>query len=656
MSARQTVIVALAALMACLAAGPLAAPATASGLPGGAEWSLEQPSPPARGEGGEGGEESVGVPIGLGKIGDVEFWAPNRGALITAGNGSTVKPGVWLYNGDGWHPLTAQTPEEGICGASDGRIAWAGPDEFWTVSNGRPGQAPESKGNLPSLVDDSLCHFTALNPKGEPLEHFEVVKSYATLGFETTSYQAMHAAACTSASDCWFGGSPLPAPYVESFQLHWNGSTVSREPYKEEAHAVEDMQSFEGAIYESLRVSPTDLTTKQPVEIPVLHRLGETGAGEPILGMDEDLYGEGENPFALDYLRLSASGNALWAAAGSEPDPPASPEPAGVTVLRYSREQYSSASGAYEEASEPSWQQVIGPETVKKTKVELFPEEVVSSIAAEPGTHNAWVALEPQIEASGEPNPLAHATLALVSGEGDVLETLQLPDAKGIVTQIVCPAAHDCWAASAGGWLYHLATAAERAAEAAGRQAESEEHWPSGLEAAFRPDYVVTYRPPDEGVPLQTSTALPVDDSGLSESRSGLEGVRVEPVAEEQFARVALPLLSHEHTRLRHGTELELSFHLAVKARVRLLAERKHEIVASTPTRTLQAGNRSLLLQLNAKRWPTKLNLQSHALAPLPTASTRENNSATNTVSYGLSFPDTRALEGSSLLGSGLLP
>jgi hypothetical protein len=107
---------------------------------------------------------------------------------------------------------------------------------------------------------------------------------------------------------------------------------------------------------------------------------------------------------------------------------------------------------------------------------------------------------------------------------------------------------------------------------------------------------------------------------------------------------------------LRRGTELEFSFHLAVKARVRLIAKRRKSVVASTPTRTLQAGTRSLLLQLNVKRWPTKLDLQTHALGPLPTASTRENNSSTNTVSYGLAFPHARAPIGAGVLGFGPLP
>jgi hypothetical protein len=47
---------------------------------------------------------------------------------------------------------------------------------------------------------------------------------------------------------------------------------------------------------------------------------------------------------------------------------------------------------------------------------------------------------------------------------------------------------------------------------------------------------------------------------------------------------------------------------------------------------TLKAGNRSILLRLDPKRWPTKLELQTKALAPLPTVSTRESNSATDTI------------------------
>ncbi len=40
--------------------------------------------------------------------------------------------------------------------------------------------------------------------------------------------------------------------------------------------------------------------------------------------------------------------------------------------------------------------------------------------------------------------------------------------------------------------------------------------------------------------------------------------------------------------------------------------------------RTLAAGNRKLLLVLNPQRWPTKLSLQTHPLAPLPSTTVKE--------------------------------
>jgi hypothetical protein len=658
----------LVLLVASVSGVALTARAGAEGLPDGTEWRLEQPPAPEPPAGVEEGT-ALGLPIGLGKIGDIEFWAPDRGALITAGNGSTIEPGVWIYDGESWRELTRNE----VCGATDGRIAWAGEDEFWTISNGRPGQAPGPNGDLPPLEDDTLCHFVApKGPNGEQLP-FEVAASYASLAFQSTSYQAMNAAACIDPDDCWFGGEALPAPAVGSFQLHWNGSTLAPEPYLPEGHAVEDMSVFNGDIFESVQLLESDRVIEQHRERPPLHLINGEGVDTPIVEQElpeqpeEALYGPNESPFSLGYLRLGADEDELWAAAGTVPKPAdrKGEEHAGVTVLRYSRLQYSHGSEQPTEAVTPSWSTVIGPAT-EPSGTELFPGElvgstptgdvVVNSIAPEPDTDSAWIALESQREATNStPSPLARATLAQVSADGNVSkwapagggepsDELELPSAKGAAAHVVCPAAHDCWVATTAGWLYHLSTQAER------------EHPQRDGDPAFEdPADVVTHRPADEGVPQQESDALPVDDSGLTESRTGQEKPSVAPVV-EPFALVSLPLLSHERTRLRHGTELEFSFHLAVKARVRLLAERRHSVVASTPTRTLKAGNRSLLLRLNVKRWPTKLDLQTHALAPLPTASTRENSGATDTVSYSLAFPETHALVGSGLLGSGLLP
>ena len=153
----------------------------------------------------------------------------NRGALITSGNPPTIEPGVWEFNGVYWHQLST------VCGAGDGRIVWAGPEEFWTISNGRPGQQANIRGELPPTRDNTLCRFSNPAHKGEPLR---VMESFAFPAFEADSYQAMNAGVCLSPSDCWFAGEPLPSdrvPRPGSFHLHWNGARCSRNPTPKKA-------------------------------------------------------------------------------------------------------------------------------------------------------------------------------------------------------------------------------------------------------------------------------------------------------------------------------------------------------------------------------------------------------------------------------------
>jgi hypothetical protein len=624
---------ALLALLTCslgagvflLTAGFATAGAGAEGLSddGGAEWRVEQPEPPKLHPEAE--RETKLTPIGLGRIGDIEFWSPNRGALITAGNGSTIPPGVWFYNGERWRELAT------VCGATDGRIAWAGPNEFWTISDGRPGQAAEALGRQPPLEDNTLCHFAP--PAGNPDGQLEVVASYAQPAFQSNSYPVMHAAGCLSETDCWFAGEPLPAPQIGVFELHWNGSTISTEPYLPEGHAVYDMSPFEGSLYESLLLTTTDRALKRSLEPPALLRGGESSSSsfEPALGAP--IYGPGEFPYALNYLHLSADDDtaspeesALWGAAGPQIPAPEKSAPAGVTVVRYSKLQYHKEAEAYLEESAPTWSQVLGPET-EPSGLERFPEDVVDSIAAEPGTNSAWLALDTEGD-SQIPRPTTHALVARVSADGSISDELRLPaegepyGPKGAVEKIVCPAAHDCWMTTNQGWLLHLSPAGERRLEP-----DNDPVFSGGP---------ITVRPSDESLPQVPPDAPPADDSGLEETPPPPGGVRLPVVPTEQFATVTLPLLSDIHSRLVHRTTLELSFHLAVRARVGLLAKHRRSVVASTPMRTLVAGNHNLLLRLDIHRWPTKLEFKTHALAPLPTRSTRE--AGTNVATTSLVF------------------
>jgi hypothetical protein len=595
------------AAVAVLSAGTFAASAGAEGL----QWRLEQPEPPA--QAGESCQPTPATtcrtPIGLGRIGDIEFSAPNRGLLITDGNGSTVPPGVWAYNGQGWHELA------NVCGATDGRIAWAAEDEFWTISDGRPGQVAQANGILPPLADDTLCHFARSEP-ANPASPLEVVKSYASLAFQASSYQAMHAAACIDPNDCWFAGEPLPKPQIGAFHLHWNGSSLEAEP-NTRVETVDDMRVFQGSLYESIGLpleesGETERTIEEILHPSVLQEVAPEGATPTFVALHPRSstnrilpeYRSGSEPQALGFLHLSADEDSLWAAAGPVAKPPEGSKPGTLTVLN--------DSGGI-------WSQVLGPEVPETVEPDppSLAEDVVNSIAAEPASSSAWLALDSQEDAE-RPNPTEVATVVRISSDGSLAEE-QLPSEaegsegvgpKGAAYRVVCPAQNDCWMATTQGWLFHLSEAATRTL-------------PADTDPAFNGP-LITYRPPDEGVPQETLDTLPIDDSGLEEPHAPSAAaltVKLTPV--NTFAEVELPLLSHERTRIIHGTTLELTFHLAVKARIRLIAKRHKSVVASTSMQTLKAGNRSLELKLNRNRWPTKLELQNHALAPLPTASTR---------------------------------
>jgi hypothetical protein len=534
-------------------------------------------------------DSSTQAPVGLGRIGDIEFWAPNRGVLITAGNGSTIPAGVWAYDGVRWHELST------VCGASDGRIAWAGPDDFWTISDGRPGQAANPSDGTPApLTDRTLCHFS-----GKPMH---VVSSYASPAFEASSYQEMHAAGCLSESDCWFAGDGLPEPQAGAFHLHWDGHSLSAEP-NPQGHAVEDMGRFGRYLYESVRLAQGDRLTEAETFPPlVLRRISPAGYQPTFVPLSTRLpsYSPGELPAALDYLHLGADGEGLWAAAGPSLEPPEGSTPAEVTVLHY---------------EDGTWSQILGPSSDPEGGSPLQ-QDAIDSIAPEPGGPNAWLALDSLSDARS-PSPLASATVARIAADGGVSETQTLPAVgeglgpKGAAEKIVCPAHGDCWMVTSQGWLFHLT-------DGMAGQPDAESPFTS----------LIGFRPFDEGLPQVEPDAPPADTSGVIEAFQPPPFI---PIVEKTEAltspRAKLALLSHVKTHLVHRYTLELRFHLAVKARVRLVAKRRRTTVGSTRSSTLAAGNRHLLLPLDPRRWPTKLDLQTHALAPLPTAPAGEAES-----------------------------
>jgi hypothetical protein len=624
MSRRRTAGQLLASAVVLVAGlTPASSPLTGSALAEEAApaWRLEPVlAPPIS------GQPQPTTPIGLGKVADVEFWVPNRGLLITAGNPPTISPGVWAYDGSSWHELAT------VCGASDGRIAWAGGDEFWTVSDGRPGQS-ETEGVAPPLADNTLCHFSGGS----------VVGSYASLAFRPDSYQPMQGAGCLGATDCWFAGDILPQGQVGSFHLKWDGSSLTAAP-NPQGRAVLDMRVLGNRIYESVRLRSSDLIAppESAIEPSVLHAIAPNGVSptftllhpESSIGTSLPSYAPEEFPTALDFLHLSAAEEALWGAANPVSPAPEGSAPGEVTILHQT-------GGVWSQVLGPGADPAGGNPFTKYFTKEREPEnEVVTSVAANPGSEGAWLALDTKADAES-PRPLARALVAQIAADGAMSEEQALPSPqeeaegvgpKGGAERITCPSANDCWLATTQGWLFHLSD-------------ESHRHLPQDTDPAF--SGLITFRPPDQGVPAIVPDAPPVDDSGLPGEKPTTGAIEAPPPTE---TRIPVALLTGLRARLVHGTTLELRFHLAVRARLRLIAKRRNRVVAKTPTVTFAAGNRRLLLRLDRRRWPTKLVLESHALAALPTESTRSSN--VGQVGTSLTVLPKRLASG----GSGSLP
>jgi hypothetical protein len=520
-----------------------AAPASAE------EWRSEQPV-----------AAGIGVPVGIGEVGDIEFWTPNRGMLITAGN-EGIPAGLFAYDGSGWYRYST------VCGGHGGRIAWAGPNEFWTISDQQAGQ--ETGRAPPQHI--SLCHFV----------NGAVVASYAEPLGLADSYLPMDAAACAAPNDCWFAGERLPGTTnVGAFHLHWDGASLTAVPaLTEQQPGIEDpgrsvtsLAFHQGNLYEGVEVAAGDVAPAEPVSQPsFLHQVFAAAPTVfiPLYTEEPIAYGDVHaKPAQLEGFRLSGDGEELWAIAGAKI------APAAPTALR------------------------LGPTGFEQVPLDapagaLEAGDRVGGVAAEPGGEDVWVGFSRPGDFSASP-----ARLALVHGDGSVDPPTLLPAAdegigrKGTAGPIACPAAGQCWMATEGGWLFH-------------RGADLPQDADPALHA------LVTFRPSDASLPSVPPVDLPEDNSGANAE----EKKEAPPEAVEEPLPKHLPALySKVKSRLLGGNVLELTFLLRAKAHVQLLAKLKGEVVARTPLYTMPKGIRSLRLRLDPKRWPTKLDLRVRAI------------------------------------------
>jgi hypothetical protein len=571
------------------------------------------------------GVAAAKFPVALGVVGDISFWAPNRGLLITAGT-SIVPAGLYAYDGVSWHQLST------VCGGSTGyqyypggspRIAWAGPDEFWTISDQRGGQ--QQSNNLSALEDVSLCHF----------KDGQVVASYAMPVGQTDSYEGMDAAACDGPDDCWFGGQADGGEGSQgggtprgTFHLYWNGSTLSV-VWGPRLHWVTDMATVGSQIYEAVQPLNNDtyqsdelLGIGSPSGVAILHEINPTSTTPitdfiPIAPCDykncptlpawtgaqsgQQASAVGVGPVRLSVAQLPSSASAsatttttttpdLWLLA---PGGANGLQPFGslglpkAAILRESGGTWSQVTGTQLATSLSNLQQGYAPPV----------------IAAEPGTDDAWI--------GGDDNS-GQATVERVSANGTVdqvqdLGTAQGVGARGAAQQIACPATNDCWLATTSGWLFHYTDGTQLAQD---------------TDPNFQT--VISNRPADAATPQTYSDTDPGDDS-LANQQTVTTPTTTTVVTIKRGKKKVEALVTAVHTRMvgRRKTTLELTFTLHARAHIQLLAEHvtrtgkgRHartriKVVALTKRRTLKKGRRSLELVLSVRKWPNKLDLKA---------------------------------------------
>lgn len=522
------------------AVGAAIGPANALAAP--ATWRLEQPAPPA------------GAPfkVPLGAPGDLRFLGPNRGLLLVEGN-ATIATGAFFYDGVSWRQHTT------VCGGSadSSRIAWAGPTEFWTITE--PSRPRAGAGT-------ALCHF----------KDGAVVGSFSTADSAVDPYRRMNAAACRGPSDCWFAGIGSQDPLgsrVGAFHLRWDGRDL-KTVYAPQGRGVSAIAAVGSGFVETTYVGRARENTTDSVELAepedsgprLLHAIGPTGAfaNDPFVpaarpGIPAD---------GTELLAIDANATDVWAAGGGAASGPSAP-PDG-NVARPPIALYRGAGG---------WQEVALDETL------LRPGDVITAIAAMPGSVDAMAAVT---RFADRRSTTAKARVVRISPSGAVQE-FRLPASgagRGSAARIACPAPEECWMVTTAGWLFHYTDGTARA---------------QTTDPAFA--RVIGFRP-NESAEQFIPDAPPVDNSLLFAPPPPADQTAPPPAATR-----ARPVIKGVRKPVLRGNRLTVAFTVVRRARIGMVAYRGRRIVARARVRTMKPGKRKLVLTLSGRRrdYPKRL-------------------------------------------------
>ncbi|MBJ7457956.1 MAG: hypothetical protein JHD02_02080 [Thermoleophilaceae bacterium] len=516
-------------------------------------------------------EQPLGQPTSL------SCWSANACVLLTIDN-SYFTNGVFAFTGDTTTAVSGWKQYATVCGQGDasagiGRVAWAGPNEFWTLTT------PSSPWNTSGYAGRGLCRFSG----------GQIVGSYSTVRgqIDTSSdpYQPMEAAACKSASECWFGGIAAALPDGTSpgtFHLRWDGSNL-RSVYAPAKRGASDIEAFDGGFAESVYAGPDSRRESDPtlIDVPGYSpiQLIEPGADSALGFSNGDLEPDapGFLPEATEVLALdaglpSAPGSILWAVGGGAASGPQKDQEIDGGLADDSPADTGPFAAYREAGASNSWQQINSPSNPDSINTRFV------DVAAIPGSDEAIAAIAPGNSPQLSPAPSEIAKLDASAGTV-AIETI---GNFGSVQRVECVNAEQCWAATAEGWLLRYS---DTASPVAGNGDPA-----FAAQVLSRPNEVI------EQALADSST----DDSLLFAPAPVTE-------AEEPAPPKRLKAAVRKVTTKLRGTRLIFSFKTIRKVRVTILAKRRGRVVAKSRSGLLRPGKHKMVLRLNPKRWPTKI-------------------------------------------------
>lgn len=581
----QNVGVALARrLLGCLIAACLVFAFTASSASAAPVWSkYDLP------------RTSTFDPPPLGQPTALSCWSANACILLTLGN-APFPNGVFAFAGDTTTEASGWKQYATVCGQGTslsgyGRVAWAGPNEFWTLTS------PSSPFDDSTFAGRGLCRFAG----------GQVVGSYSTARrqVDTSSdpYRPMNAAACRSSSECWFGGIAAARPDGTSpgtFHLRWDGSNL-KSVYAPAKRGAADIEAFDGGFAESLYAGPdaTRESDSTVIDVPTYSpiQLIEAGANSPDGFSSGDLepavpgfLPEATEVLALDAGLPSAPGSTLWAVGGGAASGPQKDQDFDGGLADDSPADTGPFAAYREAGAGNSWRQInfpANPDNPNEINTRLV------DVAAIPGTDEAIAAIAPgNAPETGE----APSVIAKLDASARTVALEQI-GALGSVQRVECVSASRCWAATADGKLLRYADPATPV--------------PANGDPAFATQVI---NRPNEVVE-QALADTSVDDSLLFAPAPVTEAEEPSPPKRQRAA------VRKVTTKLK-GTRLIFSFRTIRKVRVTISAKRRGRLVARTRSGLLRPGQHKMVLRLNVKRWPTKIAMDVKEPTTAKTTST----------------------------------